>query len=413
MSIAIIGGGYAGLYCARTLLQQGNVKDVFIFEALPRVGGRVFTDTIDANAIEAGAGRFNKNHTLFWKLLQEYGLLIDIVELSPKKKYVKDGKQTHFDCDKYLVEVLNNSLSYSEEYLRSIPFKVLLSNIYAKQSLIDDIIYAFGYNTEMEVMNAWETLRLIESDFLESIKYYALRGGLQRLTEALVKDVKRLGGHIYTNTTIIRYDYNATSKVCTLYTKNNKVYTCTRTVFCVTKQALLSIHGVVEHNTPLARCLHMLGAQPLLRVYAKFPMNKGKVWFWDISRSTTNDIIRYVIPVNVAQGICMISYTDGPYAELWGAMSEHVRNETLVQHIRKIFPQKVIPSPDWIQSYYWTEGGHYWKPGYVESRHVYKNTKATLAKHGYIVCGELLSLRNHAWIEGALESVERSMHLLR
>ena len=52
LSIAIVGSGIAGLYCARSLAQRGH--RVTIFEALPRIGGRI--ETLDLEGIECECG---------------------------------------------------------------------------------------------------------------------------------------------------------------------------------------------------------------------------------------------------------------------------------------------------------------------------------------------------------------------
>ena len=70
-------------------------------------------------------------------------------------------------------------------------------------------------------------------------------------------------------------------------------------------------------------------------------------------------------------------------------------------HLRLLFPQKTIPDPLWIKPFFWAEGAHYWKQRPVK----YKNDK----RNPYSVCGEVVSLQNQGWIEGALDSVERGL----
>jgi phytoene dehydrogenase-like protein len=56
LSIAVVGGGIAGLYCAHRLAQRGH--RVSIFERLPRIGGRIETLTLDGIECECGPMRF-------------------------------------------------------------------------------------------------------------------------------------------------------------------------------------------------------------------------------------------------------------------------------------------------------------------------------------------------------------------
>jgi len=55
-SIAVVGGGIAGLYCAHRLALRGH--RVTIFEQLPRIGGRIETLTLDGIECECGPMRF-------------------------------------------------------------------------------------------------------------------------------------------------------------------------------------------------------------------------------------------------------------------------------------------------------------------------------------------------------------------
>ena len=56
LTIAIAGGGIAGLYCARELAQRGH--RVTIFEQLPRIGGRIETLRMNGIDCECGPMRF-------------------------------------------------------------------------------------------------------------------------------------------------------------------------------------------------------------------------------------------------------------------------------------------------------------------------------------------------------------------
>jgi monoamine oxidase len=75
-SVAVVGGGFAGLMAARTLGQHG-VK-VTVFEARRRVGGRVLSsDTFSNGRItELGAELIGSIHTRWCALAIEYGLTL-------------------------------------------------------------------------------------------------------------------------------------------------------------------------------------------------------------------------------------------------------------------------------------------------------------------------------------------------
>ena len=56
LSIAVAGGGIAGLYAAHRLAAHGH--RVTIFEQLPRIGGRIETLSLDGLDCECGPMRF-------------------------------------------------------------------------------------------------------------------------------------------------------------------------------------------------------------------------------------------------------------------------------------------------------------------------------------------------------------------
>jgi hypothetical protein len=409
-TISIVGCGIAGLYFGIRLLEKGQ-RNVVIYEASKRPGGRIHTVQIDGMHIEAGAGRFNKNHTLLWSLLEKYDLIGDIIPLSPQKQYIKDGKHVRFDCDMYLKRAVEASKKYDDVFLRSIPFKVFLTMVFPTPTLVDDIMYSFGYTTEMHDMSAWETVRLLESDFLEDVPYYVLKGGLSRLIDIMATDFIDRGGVIRYNTRITKYVDG------TIYTQNDTVIAkSTYTIFCVPRSALLNIAGIVcddarflvsdnAHNTRLKRCLDALKPQMLLRMYARFPSD----WTLPkrIKRAATNDMIRYIIPVDPSRNTMMISYTDGIYAAMLSALPEKERNTFVMNRLRHVYPSLHIPDPIWVHSFIWPEGAHYWTPGY-SPKMIYKNRKQMISQYKYIICGEVISENNHAWIEGALQTVEEA-----
>jgi monoamine oxidase len=79
-SVAVIGGGFAGL-AAAWYLHACGVR-VTVYEAADRVGGRVLTDRtfVPGKIVEAGAELIGENHALWWYLSREFRL--ELQELS-------------------------------------------------------------------------------------------------------------------------------------------------------------------------------------------------------------------------------------------------------------------------------------------------------------------------------------------
>lgn len=77
--VLVIGAGMAGLAAGRHLTKSG--KDTLVLEKNPRVGGRVFTDTVEGFKIDAGAQFMANFYTHTLKFIQELGLQADLVPI--------------------------------------------------------------------------------------------------------------------------------------------------------------------------------------------------------------------------------------------------------------------------------------------------------------------------------------------
>lgn len=402
--VVVLGGGIAGLYAAyQTILQDPHAR-VTVLEKANYWGGRIRTVRYDGVVMDAGAGRFNENHKQLLQLLQDLGFdkSTDFFPLGTKKQYVKDGKPVSFNTTQHIQKLIEIGKTKDPNHLKNTTLKMFMQEVF-QVSLVDEIIYSFGYNTEFDLMNAYDALQVFQTDFMDSIQYYALKGGLDRLVKRLVERLRSSGRCkllLHQDVTHIDRHWITTAK--------GRKFNCDIAFVCLTKSAVQHIQGFAT-NTALTSTMKSLGKGELLRVFARFPMGaQGRVWFHDVPRSTTNNMVRYVIPINADKGLVMAAYTDGSYAREWMTLSKTMLPSTIMTHLRTVYPEKQIPDPLWVRSFYWDEGTHCWLPGSKK----YKNTKSTLEKYGYLVCGEMVSDHNQAWIEGALDSVSSCMHLL-
>lgn len=71
--ILVIGAGFAGLAAARHLRGMG-FQNVEILEARSRIGGRTWTDTLQGQQIELGAGWFHPSQSNVQAALRKYGI---------------------------------------------------------------------------------------------------------------------------------------------------------------------------------------------------------------------------------------------------------------------------------------------------------------------------------------------------
>jgi monoamine oxidase len=100
-SVAVVGGGLAGLIAARRLGQLG-IKKVTLFEARKQVGGRVLsTPNFSSGRItEEGAELIGSFHTRWLALAQEYGMTV--ISRMDGDLYEKAGLNVRLALDKLL-----------------------------------------------------------------------------------------------------------------------------------------------------------------------------------------------------------------------------------------------------------------------------------------------------------------------
>lgn len=406
MKVCIIGGGISGLYLGYLLSKKRHIID--IFEKNSKLGGRVLTETYKINeqniSYEAGAGRFNKTHKKLLKLLKHLKLYDNVQPIKMEREFKINSRKSNYDnlVSKILfTEILEKSNNYSIEYLKSITLKEFMELIVGKQKT-QQVIDAFGYNSEFELQNAYTSLKIFEHDFNDEIQYFYLQGGLSQIINKLSeKIVSNKDNNIYTNTEVLEYDYN-TNHIKYRQYKKIQVEKYDKVIFCITKQTLLKFNDLLAYDRNLRHYLdNSIEMSPLHRIFAVFPTNEhGLAWFHDIKRTTTNLPIRYIIPMNAHNGLLQISYTDKEYADYWNSFeSDDKLIDELLKSLNTLFPNKIIPRPLWIKKHYWKEGATYWKPNYK----VYKNKKL----NKYYIAGELTSQFHTGWIEGALESADR------
>jgi monoamine oxidase len=129
-----------------------------------------------------------------------------------------------------------------------------------------------------------------------------------------------------------------------------------------------------------------------------------KAWFHDLQKTVTNSPLRFVIPINPAIGLIMISYTEGEDANRWREIKDEEELQKAVQkEVRALFPDRDIPDPIYMKKHDWPQGCTYWKKGNYNMEETLLEAQNPLPN--VYICGE--SIHTHqSWIESALESVE-------
>ena len=108
--------------------------------------------------------------------------------------------------------------------------------------------------------------------------------------------------------------------------------------------------------------LTQVDTHPLLRIYMKYPIRHPAegVWFKNMKRTITDNFIRHIIPLSRKKGIIMISYTDGPTADMLNSQqNDDALTEMLHSEIEKLYGV-TPPKPEKIYKAYWKEGLSLW-----------------------------------------------------
>lgn len=96
MKIAIIGAGISGLATAQAILKQVPLADLTVYEAAPRPGGKVMTETTDAGYLcEWGVNAFLDKSPRTLELCAELGLHVLPADVSAKRRFVFSEGELH------------------------------------------------------------------------------------------------------------------------------------------------------------------------------------------------------------------------------------------------------------------------------------------------------------------------------
>ena len=398
--IAIIGGGITGLYCALKLSIEKRDKNIILIDERNYWGGRIKTKY--RPQYEIGAARFNNTHKKLLKLINRYNLTKIPLPLTIDYFDNKTGnfeKNTNKVLDKSFQYLVDESSKYSKSYLRNVTLYDFMKMVFETHTA-KGILNRFGYNSEITKMNAYDALEVFKNDFV-NMKYFILKEGLSKLCECIVAELKSNNVSLYNNHFVTDVVRKKNSKDIEIICKN-KVFESKKVIFCV-KATQIKQFKILKSVHNLSSSVY---SSPLLRIYAKYPVSKvNGPWFKFLNRTTTNGILRHIIPIDYTTGLIMISYLDGNDINVFRTPSGRTKNDTVIKNIiqkelQKMFGNIVsIPEPIYFKSHYWEVGAHHWKPGY-NSAHV-----------NVYICGEAFSPKQ-AWIEGGLIMVDKVKHMI-
>jgi oxygen-dependent protoporphyrinogen oxidase len=432
----ILGGGISGLYTAHKLHKKHPRKTILILEKEGYLGGRVYTFHNKYMTVDAGAGRFSKNHTLLMQLLRELKLTSKIWPITSSAVYApSDGSGSMYNSimDAPMLtrsglstdigmEVLDIALGQSNNPSAGLLVKVILaSRLESKEDLIQInfvdyakrflspaelklVIDSFGYYSELVIMNAYDAIQLMDHLGPQN-QFYVLGGGLSQIIERLVHKLESKYISIYKQKTVEGIEVTDQDDFLVKVLENKRPYIGKVCICALPKQVLEKI----SLFRPFYPLIKQIVCAPLCRIYSKFPTVEGKSWFSGLPKFTTNNNLRMVIPVKEEEGIIMVSYTDNKFANYWKKIYEKEGVQGVNDRIAFYMKESTginIPGAIDTQVFYWGCGVGYWGVG-ADSVAISGAMIRPIVDLNLFVCGEHFSAGFQQWMEGGLETSEK------
>ena len=424
--LIIVGAGIAGLRVGIEALKANPKLKCCILEKYGYMGGRVVTwrkklPKVGEVSWENGAGRISTSHKKVLGLIKEYGLTF--VPLSADTGFIDTGRRgegLEKNMFSDLLEVyLDPIMRLSKDVLTAHTLKELLDSVIGPKDA-RGFYEMFPYFCEIHTLRADIALSAFHHEMHSNEGFGVCVEGLSSIIDAMVRDFVGRGGWVLKGVDVQRVLKAVGGGVrveCRYFEENGEElrteFVGCACVLALHSEAVRKIDGV-KH----LRVLKHLKMMPLLRMYAVFPVKSVSdgVWFEGLPKIVTNSPVRYIIPVNAAKGIIMISYTDGGDAAKWGRMidsrGEAVVQECVMKEIRRLFPDRSIPDPLFFKLHYWDSGCTYWLPGRYD---VAEESAASLHPlggeiPGLFMCGESFAI-HQTWMESALTQADALLGL--
>jgi monoamine oxidase len=391
----IVGAGIAGLTIAERLIAAGTpAADILFLEKYDYAGGRIVSHR---DGYEIGAGRIHTSHRYINALIDRFDLTR--IPLGTEAQWWPLGSpEPESEPNRFEVALRPLLRRFRPADLRTHTIRQLLSRILSPAELTRFLNY-FPYRAETEVLRADLAVQSFQprGEMGSRQNFFVVREGLSAITRAMRASLQEAGVRFQFNAEVIRVEVDGT-----LHLRNRiRPMHPARTILALHAEALQRILPPVAAR-PFRSLLRM---EPLTRIYAAYPPEHP--WTRALFAAppiVTDSPLRYIIPVNPAAGIVMISYTEGRDTRHWHSLKGARLQAALQREIERLWSSDTatsLPDPLWVRPYEWTAGCTYWRPGDYDPRRV-----ARVLQHPFPtvwIAGESLSVGRQAWIEGSLE----------
>ena len=416
----IVGAGITGLYLAYKLLLKGvSAVDIVIFEGSDRIGGRIYTNEHKGFRYSVGAGRLGKKHKYVMKIIKDFKLQDQIINIGKNTNYFVEGRLmneaellSHYKSN---FKSLNELWRYAiEKKLNGNKYDPCLYNLHNYFSLIlsandvELLKISLGYIGEMYDMNAYNGLLTLRKDFdIRNNEFFILRDGIHILCDVLYKYILDAGVSVKFSSILEDICDSESGESGAggekKYVKVSGVKHSYSKLYLTIKRGDYMNIGYFKKYESL---FNTVSDGHLLRIFAQYK----DVWFKDMPKILTQNKLQFIIPIDYNSGLIQISYSDRYNADFWNAFkNEKDVKKYLTKILNEMFPEKNIKEPEWITMHFWKAGDHMWNVGVNTKKIQEKMDDIFIPKDIYIL-GETYSERQ-AWIEGAIETVHKKLNI--
>ena len=410
MKHTIIGAGITGLYLAyNLLLNRIPSADIVIFEGSKRIGGRIYTNEHKGFRYSVGAGRLGKKHKYVMKLIKDFKLKDQIINIGKNTNYFIEGRLMneeqllkHYKSTfkslkelwKYAIEKKLNGNKYDPNLYNLHNYFSLILNA----NEVELLKISLGYQGEMYDMNAYNGILTLRKDFdIRNNDFFVLRDGIQILCDVLYKYIVDAG--VSVNFSSILEDVKDDDKTIRV---NGNIYNYSKLYLTLKRSDYMKINYFKKYDY----LFNTVSDGHLLRIFAQYK----DVWFKDMPKILTQNKLQFIIPIDYNSGLIQISYSDRYNADFWNAFkNEKDVKKYLTKILNEMFPEKNIKEPEWITMHFWESGDHMWNVG-VNTKNIQDIIDGLFIPKDIYILGETYSERQ-AWVEGAIETVHKKLNI--
>ena len=354
--------------------------------------------------MELGAFVVNGNHQKTLNLIDELGLTSKLQPIVPQfpKQFIYNNNIYDNTIYTKLSDTLKKVMKGFSSQLSNKDFVTRIHNmslyklikVSYNKKLVKLLMYSFGYPSDFIYQDALEGIKMFEHDYGNK-SFYHMTNGLSQITAKLENIITSSNVEIKTGVTledIIKDTNNYTCKT------NKGNYHCTNIILSLPKGNLTKL----PYLRNISNILNTVKQNSHIRIYAKYPIINGKVWFHNMPSYTTNGIINNIVPIDMEKGWIMF-YSDNKNADLWHRL-QHTDTHEDILHItlNKIFDN--VPRHTELVISYKKIGTHMWKPG-QQSNVIRDQIMKPHYDDNIFIIGECYS-SNQQWMVGAINSVD-------